>query len=178
VALFFLGTAFMLIEVQIISKLALLFGTTWLVNSIVITTLLLFILFSNLIVSFFPDFPRALAYAGLFGTLALSYWVPTNALFFESPVVRAVVATVIYCAPVFFAGIIFISSFKQVGFQAESFGSNLLGALVGGLLESLSYLIGIKALVIAAVILYLLSFMSMGRVRAEELVTAKAPVRL
>ena len=53
-----------------------------------------------------------------------------------------------------------------------------MGALVGGLLESLSYLIGIKALVIAALILYLLSFMTMGWVRAEALVAAKAPVRL
>ena len=35
--LFFLGAAFMLLEVQVISKTALLFGTTWLVNSFVIT---------------------------------------------------------------------------------------------------------------------------------------------
>jgi spermidine synthase len=175
---FFLGAAFMLVEVQIISKLALLFGTTWLVNSIVITTLLFFILFSNLTVLLFPEFPRALAYAGLFGTLALNYVLPTNALFYESLVARAAVSASVYSAPIFFAGIIFISSFKQAGFRAEAFGSNLLGALVGGLLESLSYLIGIKALVIAAGILYLLSFMTMGRVRAGALLTARAPARL
>ena len=171
---FFLGAAFMLLEVQIISKLALLFGTTWLVNSIVITTLLLFILLSNLMVLLFPEFPCVVAYAGLFGTLALNYLVPTNALFFESLLVRAVVATGMYCAPVFFAGMIFISSFKQVGFRAEAFGSNLLGALVGGLLESLSYLIGIKALVVAAAVLYLLSVATMGRVRADALAPVNA----
>ena len=162
---FFLGAAFMLVEIQIISKLALLFGTTWLVNSIVITTLLFFILFSNLIVSLFPNFPRPLAYGGLFGTLMLNYLLPINALFFESLLVRAVVSTAVYSAPILFAGIVFISSFRQVGFQAEAFGSNLLGALVGGLLESLSFLIGIKALVIVAALLYFLSVVTKGRVR-------------
>jgi SAM-dependent methyltransferase len=162
---FFLGAAFMLIEVQIISKLALLFGTTWLVNSIVISTLLLFILLSNLTVSIFPRFPRSLSYAGLFGALALNYLVPTNALFYESLWVRTVVATGMYCAPVFFAGLIFITSFRQAGFQAEAFGSNLLGALVGGLLESLSFLSGIKALVIVAALLYFLSLVTKSRVR-------------
>ena len=47
---FFLGAAFMLLEVQIISKTALLFGTTWLVNSIVITALLALILLANVVV--------------------------------------------------------------------------------------------------------------------------------
>ncbi len=37
---FFLGAGFLLLEAQIISKMALLFGTTWLVNSIVISGLL------------------------------------------------------------------------------------------------------------------------------------------
>jgi SAM-dependent methyltransferase len=157
---FFLGAAFMLLEVQIISKAALLFGTTWLVNSIVISSLLLFILCSNLVISRFPDFPRLVAYAGLFGTLALSYLLPANMLFFDSMTVRAVAGTAIYCSPVFFAGLIFITSFREAGFRAEAFGSNLVGSLVGGLLESLSYLIGIKALVIVAALLYAASAMT------------------
>src|SRR6185503_6019545 len=81
---FFLGAAFMLLEVQIISKTALLFGTTWLVNSIVITALLLFILLANLVVRKLPSFPRPLAYAGLLATLALAYLVPAESLFFDS----------------------------------------------------------------------------------------------
>jgi hypothetical protein len=163
---FFLGAAFMLLEVQIISKSALLFGTTWLVNSIVISALLLFNLLANLVISRFPRFPQRLAYLGLFTTLALGYLIPTNTLFLDSVLARGAVATTLYCSPVFFSGLIFISSFKSVGFQAEAFGSNLLGALFGGLLESLSYLIGIKALVLVAVFLYLLSWVTMGRVRA------------
>lgn len=161
---FFLGAAFTLLEVQIISKIALLFGTTWLVNSIVITTMLLFILLSNLIVYLFPNFPRQVAYIGLFVVMILSYLIPTNNLFYESIVLRGLVATLLYCSPAFFAGLIFISSFKQVGFRAEAFGSNLFGSLVGGLMESFSYLLGIQALVIVAALLYLLSMLTIGKV--------------
>jgi SAM-dependent methyltransferase len=165
---FFLGAAFMLLEVQIISKAALLFGTTWLVNSIVISTMLAFILLANLVVSFAPNFPRLLAYVGLFGALAVSYLLPADRLFFDSMMVRGAVATALYCAPVFFAGLIFISSFREAGFNAEAFGSNLLGSLVGGLLESLSYLIGIKALVLIAAALYFVSLMTAKKGEVAE----------
>jgi hypothetical protein len=162
---FFLGAAFMLLEVQIISKAALLFGTTWLVNSIVITGLLAFILLSNLVVARYPDLPRSVAYWGLFATLLIGYLVPVNAFSQESLVLRGLLATVLYCSPVFFAGIVFISSFREIGFRAEAFGSNLLGSLVGGLLESLSFVIGIKALVLVAALLYLLSLAAGRRLR-------------
>lgn len=53
----------------------------------------------------------------------------------------------------------FISIFQKVGFQASAFGSNLL--------ESLSFVLGIKTLVIVAGLLYLLSFLSMSHVTVE-----------
>ena len=166
---FFLGAAFMLLEVQIISKVALLFGTTWLVNSIVISTLLAFILLANMVVSVFPSFPQWLAYPGLFAAVAASYFVSANSLFFDSLLLRGAAATALYCSPVFFAGLIFISSFKECGFRAEAFGSNLLGSLVGGLLESMSYAVGIKALVIVAAALYLISMATRGQLRVPVL---------
>ncbi len=174
---FFLGAAFMLLEVQVISKTALLFGTTWLVNSIVITTLLLFILLSNLVVARFSQVPKAVAYGGLFITLVLGYLIPTNALFYDSMLVRGAVAMALFCSPVFFAGLVFISSFRRIGFRAEAFGSNLLGALVGGLLDSLSFAIGINALLIIAFVLYFLSLLTIERVpgRAQAPAMAAAP---
>ena len=170
---FFLGAAFMLLEVQIISKVALLFGTTWLVNSIVITTLLAFILLANLVSGKVEKLPKAVIYGGLFATMAAAYFLPANALMFDSMVVRGAAAMALYCSPVFFAGLIFISSFKAIGFRAEAFGSNLLGSLVGGLLDSLSFAIGINALVIVAAVLYLVSLMTMKR--RSMLATAPAP---
>ncbi len=154
---FFLGAAFMLIEVQVISKAALLFGTTWLVNSIIITGLLVFILLANLVIARIRGIPGWMAYAGLFGSLGISYLVPASALMRESVVGTGLLTIVVYCTPVFFAGLIFGSSFKTIGFRAEAFGSNLLGSLVGGLLESLSFWTGIKSLVLLGALLYLLS---------------------
>jgi hypothetical protein len=98
---FYLRAAFMLLEVQVISKAALLFGTTWLVNSIVITMLLGFILLANLGISMFPKLPRGFAYIGLFGTLLLGYVIPTNKLFYHSALLRGGAATALLCAPVF-----------------------------------------------------------------------------
>ena len=173
---FFLGAAFMLLEVQIISKVALLFGTTWLVNSIVISTLLVFILLANLVAGRWPKLPRGVAYVGLFATLAASYLVPTDLLFFDSWLVRGAVATALYCSPVFFAGLIFVASFREAGFRAEAFGSNLLGSLVGGLLESASFWIGINSLVLVAGALYLASMLTMRRFAEQQVPLPRAPV--
>jgi hypothetical protein len=96
--------------------------------------------------------------------------IPSQALFHESLLIRGVIAALLYCSPVFFAGLIFITSFKEIGFRAEAFGSNLLGALVGGLLDSLSYLVGIKALILIAAFLYLLSLLAMSRATEKDLV--------
>jgi SAM-dependent methyltransferase len=170
---FFLGAAFMLLEVQIISKAALLFGTTWLVNSIVITGLLLFILLANFVASRYRESPGTWPYWGLFLTLAAGYLIPTNSLFSDSALLRGAMAAALYCSPVFFAGLIFISSFKRIGFRAEAFGSNLLGSLAGGLLESLSYLTGIQALVIIAALLYFLSLATISRERLPELAAVR-----
>jgi SAM-dependent methyltransferase len=160
---FFLGAAFMLIEVQVISKAALLFGTTWLVNSIIITGLLVFIVLANLVIANVRQVPAWLAYAGLFGSLAVSYVMPASTLMRTSLAGTAVLAVLVYCTPVFFAGLIFGSSFKAIGFRAESFGSNLLGSLVGGLLESLSFWTGIKSLVLLGALLYVLSQVTRAR---------------
>src|SRR2546425_2929026 len=134
---FFLGAGFLLLEAQIISKMALLFGTTWVVNSIVIAGLLSLIVAANLVVKFFrPQFPISIAYAGIFASLLASYWIPLEKFFFPSLWTKALTATLVLCLPVFFAGIVFIRSFARDGFRGEALGSNLFGAMIGGILES------------------------------------------
>jgi len=68
---------------------------------------------------------------------------------------------------VVFAGIIFIRSFAQAAFTSDALGSNLFGALVGGLLESLSFWFGMKSLIVLALGLYLGSAVAL---RARSLV--------
>ena len=156
---FFLGAAFLLLEVQIISKMALLFGTTWNVNSIVISGLLLLIVVANFVVSAMPRFSREIAYVGLWISIGISYLIPMRFYFFDSVWLKALAATLVLCLPVFFAGIIFIQSFSKSGFSGEALGSNLMGAITGGLLESLSYWTGLKSLVIFAACFYFASFL-------------------
>lgn len=157
---FFLGAGFMLLEVHIISKVALLFGTTWIVNSIVIAGLLLMIVAANILVMFVPRMPVWVAYVGLFVSMMLSYLLPTAQLFVGSLWLRILLVSAVLCLPVFFAGIIFIQSFARSEFSGKAIGSNLIGALVGGLLESLSLWSGIRVLILVGVLLYLLSLLS------------------
>ncbi len=66
----------------------------------------------------------ALAYALPF-TLAVSGIVP----------LKIVASMLLLCAPVFFAGIVFVRTFADAGFKGEALGSNLLGAAAGGFLS-------------------------------------------
>jgi spermidine synthase len=163
-----LGAGFMLLEAQIVSKMALLFGTTWVVNAVVVSGLLCLIVGANLVYGAVPRIPLAIAYAGLFATLAVMYFVPMQKLFYESWMLRGIVATLALCTPVFFAGIIFVSSFARAGFRGSALGSNLFGSLIGGLLESASLWFGLKSLTIIAAILYLGSAVFLSRVKAAE----------
>jgi hypothetical protein len=72
---------------------------------------------------------------------------------------------------VFFAGIVFIQSFARCGLSSEALGSNLFGALVGGLLESLSMWTGLKSLLAIAALLYLASRIALPE---KELAVAEA----
>jgi spermidine synthase len=160
---FFLGAGFLLLETQIISKMALVFGTTWVVNSVVIAALLLLIVGANLVVESRPQFPVAAAYAGIFATTAIAYFTPLRLLLFSSLALKMLAASLVLCLPVFFAGIVFIRSFAAAGFRGEALGSNLFGALVGGLLESASYWFGLRFLLILAAGLYLASWLTLLR---------------
>ena len=155
---FFLGAGFLLLESQIISRMALLFGTTWLVNSIVIAGLLVLIVAANLVVQNRPSIPMGFAYLGIFACILISYLLPLERLFFQSFWVRAFAATLTLCLPAGFASIVFIKSFAAVRFSGEALGSNLLGGLVGGMLEAASMWTGIRSLLILAALLYFASY--------------------
>jgi spermidine synthase len=169
---FFLGAAFLLLEAQIISRMALLFGTTWVVNSIVIAVLLTLILAANAVAVKFPNFNAGAAYVGIFATTLIGYSLPEDALFFRSFVLRATVATFILTLPVFFAGIVFIKRFAESSFAAEAIGSNLLGSLVGGIAESLSLAFGLHALLLLAALLYGAAWLASVRQLKASVATA------
>jgi hypothetical protein len=68
----------------------------------------------------------------------------------------AISCTVVF-VPVFFAGIVFGTLFRDSSQPDVAFGSNIAGVILGGLCESLSLVIGFNYLLIVAVAFYLLS---------------------
>jgi hypothetical protein len=156
--LFFLGAAFMLIEVKSVSQIALLLGTTWLVNSAIIAGVLVMILLANWIVRAFKPKQEALFYGILIALLIVSYLIPLSLFAPLSFVGRLTVGTLFLSLPLLFAAIIFAITFERVTQPASALGVNLLGALVGGVLEYASLLTGISALNLLAAVLYGLAF--------------------
>jgi spermidine synthase len=156
---FFLGAGFLLLEAQIVSRMAMLFGTTWLVNSIVIAAILVLIVAVNFLVDSWPAIPVRFAYVAIGICMLVSYFLPLEKLFFQTFWVKVLLATLVLCSPVAFASIVFIRSFADYKFSGQALGSNLLGALVGGMLESMSLWTGIRSLIIIAAALYFLSFL-------------------
>ncbi len=169
---FFLGGAFLLIETKGITELALIFGTTWIVSSVVIAAILLLILLANLFVTVAPPQNRAVHYAALGACLLAGYFIRLDWLLSLGWWSAAIGATLLLVLPLFFAGVIFATSLRQAVSLPRVFASNLLGAILGGLCEYASMATGFRNLYLLGLALYGLSFVSMPRRRA---VAAPAP---
>ena len=154
---FFLGAGFLLLEVQSISKSALLFGATWMVNTLVISAVLVMVLLANYIVMRWPPVSLTPDYLALFVALASNAIVPLDVFSHMPILIKGLLATAFLSLPIFFAGIIFSASFSKTGDRAGAVASNLIGAMVGGMTECLSFITGIKALLIVAAIFYVCS---------------------
>lgn len=155
----FLGAAFLLIEFKSITELALLLGTTWLVNTLAISGVLLMALLANLVVLRVPV-KINLAYALLFSSLAASYFFSLDWLIGLALPLRAIVSMVFLSLPMFFAGLIFSESLRRAGETARPLASNLSGSFAGGILEYGSLMWGVKSLYLIAGIVYFLAWLA------------------
>ena len=153
---FFLGAGFLLLETQMVSRLALYFGATWWVNCIALSAILIMLVVANFWVEWQKPERLVMYYAGLIICLIAIYMVPWTQLPFGSQVVGTLLAAA-YGLPIFFAGIIFTESFRRCEDKSASFGSNIVGAVAGGLAQNVSFVIGLKALLLLAVVFYLLA---------------------
>jgi hypothetical protein len=155
--MFFLGAAFMLLETKAVVQMALLFGSTWLVNSAVFFTVLVLILLANLYVLKMPSVQLGLHYPALLIFLSATVLVPFDAFLSGGIIWRYVVPCVLALGPMFFAGVIFARSFRDEVNPDQAFGFNIAGSVVGGLTESFSTLLGFRHLLILAICFYVLS---------------------
>lgn len=157
--MFFLGAAFMLLETRSLVTFSLLFGSTWLVNSLVFFAILLSVLLAVVVSARWPVRPSAALYGGLLGALLLAYQLPADAfLALEPAPVRYTLASLVAFLPIFLANVVFASSFKLTGRAADvAFASNLLGIMAGGMLEYVALVIGYRHLLLLVIAFYLLS---------------------
>jgi spermidine synthase len=155
-SLFFfgMGAGFLLLETQVVSRLALYFGTTWQVNGIVIAAILSALLLANYVIEKQKGaWPRAWSVIGILAGIFIAYFVPFSRIPGSAAAVGTI-AALIFAIPIFFAGLLFASEFRWAESPAAALGANILGAVVGGLLENLSLIIGMKALLLIAALLY------------------------
>jgi SAM-dependent methyltransferase len=155
--MFFLGAGFMLLETKGVVHMALLFGATWMVNSIVFFAILTMILASNLFVQAMQ--PRRLwpFYALLFGALLANSVIPMDWFLALPGTSKAIASCAVVYLPVFFAGVIFATAFKASTQPDVDFGSNIAGIVLGGLTEYCSLVVGFQNLIWIAIGYYLLS---------------------
>jgi hypothetical protein len=156
--LFFMGAAFLLLETKSVVQFALLFGTTWFVNALVFAGILLTVLAAIEVARRFSFKSPGRLYVALAAGLVLAWVVSPELLLSLSVVPRFLAATAIAFTPVFVANLIFAERFKGVGSSVVAFGANLLGAMVGGLLEYGALVVGYRALLLVVAGLYSLAF--------------------
>jgi hypothetical protein len=164
--LFFMGASFLLIESKAVTTLGLLFGSTWLVNSVVIGSILVMILLANFCISLGYKGSYGVLYLVLSGLLVINFLFPfdrLNALVWE---LRLALAGVIIASPLFIAALIFAKAFNAVSSPSLALASNLFGSLVGGVLEYIDMWTGLRWLNLLALALYLVSYLFLRRARS------------
>lgn len=151
---FFLGAGFMLLETKSIIQFALLWGSTWVVASLTIASVLVMALVANWTVAHVEIRRPRLVGAILLGLLTINYFVPVGTIAIESRLVESAVYSLLVFSPIFCAGLLFGSSIKRSEDVTVDYGANLLGAMVGGVAEYLSLLMGFQFLLILVAAFY------------------------
>ena len=95
----------------------------------------------------------------------MAYLLPPESLLFDPPWLRYLVAAAVAFAPVFLANLVFSYSFRDTTTADMAFASNLLGAMVGGMLEYLALITGYQFLLVIVAALYGLAWLFATRLR-------------
>jgi hypothetical protein len=159
---FCLGAGFLLLETKNVTTLALVFGSTWYVNSVVFLTILCMALLSSVITSLTDRIRLSWAYAGLFLAIGLNYFLPLQDFAGADFLTRLVLVGGATALPVFFSGFVFAHSFKRAADPAHALGSNVLGGVVGGIVEYTSMVMGLRFLFYLIAGFYALSILALG----------------
>jgi hypothetical protein len=153
--MFLMGAGFLLVETKSVTEMSLLFGSTWNVNVMVFTSILVMVLAANLAVQRRQPMNTTPLFAGLLASLGTAYLIPMSDLLWLGTLGQWVVGGLFVALPVLFASLIFSTLLSRRLDPARALAYNLLGAIVGGTLEYSSMVIGIKGLYLLAGAVYL-----------------------
>lgn len=160
---FFLGAGFLLLETRAILAMSVLFGSTWVVTSIVIAVILLMALLANYLVERNEWLKEEHGYSALLICLLLMYFLPLNQLITQPISIRYLAACALIGVPFICTGIVFSRAFSKAAEPQKALGINIIGAVLGGCLEYLSMITGSNALALLALALYAISFFTRRR---------------
>ena len=164
---FFLGAGFLLLETRAVTEMSLLFGSTWTVNAVVITSFLVMAIAANALVSR-TKIRLSVAYLGILATILIGMAVPYTT-FMRSPVAVKVIAAGLWAAiPVFFSGLAFSTAIRSSSRTNVLLGVNVLGAVIGGVFENSVMLGGTRLLGILALAFYGLAWLTSRRRQEVE----------
>jgi SAM-dependent methyltransferase len=152
VQMFLLGAGFMMLETKSIIQFALLWGSTWVVASLAIASVLTMALAANYVVARREITSPWLVGGVLLALLAANYALPIGRVAFASRVAESCFYAALVFSPILCAGLLFGSAIKVSPWLPRDYGINLLGAMAGGVGEYLSLVTGFRTLlfVIAA----------------------------
>jgi hypothetical protein len=149
-----LGAGFMLLETKAVVHAALLYGSTWVVNTMVFATILIMILAANVWVQRTKPHKLTGYYLALLAALAVNVTVPLDAFLGWPRSLQGAAAGLLLLSPVFCAGVIFATLFRTAENPARALACNTAGAILGGLAEASSMLIGFQWLLALAAAIY------------------------
>jgi len=156
---FFLGVGFMLMETKGITELAKIYGSTWIVVSIVIISVLFMAYIANLLIIKNVKISNNQIYFFLLFSILISLSI-TFVNYYNYPTyILKVLVPIVLTLPVLFSGLAFSRELIKSGSTANTLSCNILGALVGGLLEYNSMYFGFKFLYLLAFISYLMAYL-------------------
>jgi hypothetical protein len=146
----------------------------------VITGVLIMILFATIMVMknvLNVAKKQSVLYLLLLATLVLSYALPVDQILAstaEIPLVGPLSVTFVTLLPVFIAGMIFASAFATISLPGPALAFNLLGSVLGAMLEYLSNYTGVNGLIWIAVGLYLASYLCHAKRQAGAVAKANS----
>lgn len=155
---FFLGAGFMLIETKGITEIALIYGSTWFVITIVIGFILLMAYLANLLIIKNGQIKSSIIYFLLIISLLFGYFFTFVDTTIFSSIILKIVVPLILTVPIFFSGLAFSKELSVENHVGVALSSNILGAIFGGLIEYNSMYFGFKSLYLLGIVMYLMGY--------------------